>query len=969
MHVAVRREPADHYSVVYVQALKETHVQRLTSLPGLLRILATTALAGPACAPVSQDAHEISLLSPAPATLDLSITPAVPGESVTFTVQGAPAGAQVSFVWGTGPGEPFCPPVLAPDCVGVLAPQIAFTVSADASGLASRTLTVPATLSPGLQTSWQAWVITPGNSLHSEVTPVTLLADPCEATRAPSCFRDHCGTVTSDETWDDSVYWHRVTCDLFVHGSSSPTLTLAAGARVLFEPGTAMFVGYSYPGDLVVAGTPAAPVLLEPTTPSAQWQGITLGLQSVASAIDHALIRRAAIGVSADSSQAALRYVTTEDCDVGVSVSGTVLLQDSTLRGGTDGLRLDAGADLAGTPAAALNRRNTFEGLAGSPVELPPRAVGKLGAGTRVRSNARDVIDVQGGTASESASWSHHGVPYRIAANLYVQGVGQPPELTLEDGVELAFAPGAGLYVGSSFDGTLRVLGGTQRVRLTASGAPSPGSWGGLTLGSRASGSVLQGLDISYGGSNLLGNIAIQGSRVQLDGITSTHSSHHGLFSAAGEVSVANSRFADNLADGVYLDDDSELSAPLEWSELPGNLGYAATLPAAFAHQLSPTTLHVGSAGGVRLLGGTLQTSATWPGLDVPYILPETVFVHGSANPVLTLEAGAELRFGSGAGLYIGYSASGGLVVDGAQPADVLLTAHHPSPTPGSWPGLVIGPMATRAELRGMTLEYAGQATAGAVTVSFGTEPILDQVLVQRSSTHGLSVVGASVVLGAAGFVDNQGVGLWLDDTSAVTSTGQLWATGNEAPAELPPAAVAHLRGSLTGNLDDRVRVRGGTIAQSATWPDPGVPVHLLGSLYVQGLADPVLTLEPGLEVQAGPGVGIWVGYSYPGGLIAQGADDILFTSARSVPAPGDWAGVHLGTRCLALSTELHRVQVRYGGDNGYGNVSFVGCSGTLTQSTLSDSSEYGVYVQLAAPTLSGNTYSGNLAGDLFVAP
>ena len=147
------------------------------------------------------------------------------------------------------------------------------------------------------------------------------------------------------------------------------------------------------------------------------------------------------------------------------------------------------------------------------------------------------------------------------------------------------------------------------------------------------------------------------------------------------------------------------------------------------------------------------------------------------------------------------------------------------------------------------------------------------------------------------------------------------------------------------------------------------MPYLLSDMVYMQGASPyPHLTIDDGTTLVAGGGGGIYVGYTGYGSLTAAGTAGagITFTSASGTPAAGDWEGLTLGFYCEPASTSLSNVTVEYGGANGMGNVFFYYCDGTLTDSTIQHSSEWGIYRQSCTPTLSGITYASNAAGDLF---
>jgi hypothetical protein len=136
--------------------------------------------------------------------------------------------------------------------------------------------------------------------------------------------------------------------------------------------------------------------------------------------------------------------------------------------------------------------------------------------------------------------------------------------------------------------------------------------------------------------------------------------------------------------------------------------------------------------------------------------------------------------------------------------------------------------------------------------------------------------------------------------------------------------------GDYTGNVDDQIvltTANNERILADATMHDRGVP-YLVGlpgqvaDLRVQanpgGLA--TLTIEPGVELRF-PSASVFTidhaggGSPATGALIALGTEDdpIVFTSASSDPAPGDWLGVYFGGT-LAGDDRLDHVRVEYAG-------------------------------------------------------
>jgi hypothetical protein len=140
----------------------------------------------------------------APPPLVLTAEPLVPGQPFTLQADGAPAGARVSFVYGTGAGSS-CPPPLGGTCLSVANPVLIGGDAADANGHAEATFTLPATAPVGLVVPFQA-AIGGTSPLVSNVDVRTIQAP----TPASDDFRVHLvrAVIRSDPpgsagTWDD----------------------------------------------------------------------------------------------------------------------------------------------------------------------------------------------------------------------------------------------------------------------------------------------------------------------------------------------------------------------------------------------------------------------------------------------------------------------------------------------------------------------------------------------------------------------------------------------------------------------------------------------------------------------------------------------------------------------------------------------------------------------------------------------
>ena len=117
------------------------------------------------------------------------------------------------------------------------------------------------------------------------------------------------------------------------------------------------------------------------------------------------------------------------------------------------------------------------------------------------------------------------------------------------------------------------------------------------------------------------------------------------------------------------------------------------------------------------------------------------------------------------------------------------------------------------------------------------------------------------------------------------------------------------------------------------------------------------------------PNSGITSANQYPVLFHAVGTSEnpITFTSATSgeSPSPGDWDGLEVYDRTLAGS-KIENCQVLYGGGR-YSNIYVYGLTSDKLQiknSTIANSSKYGIRLESATPLMENITYANNALGD-----
>jgi hypothetical protein len=275
-------------------------------------------------------------------------------------------------------------------------------------------------------------------------------------------------------------------------------------------------------------------------------------------------------------------------------------------------------------------------------------------------------------------------------------------------------------------------------------------------------------------------------------------------------------------------------------------------------------------------INGNIETSATWTLAGSPYIINGDYLIQGETNPIITIEAGVQVRFVAGASLALGFTSSsalpGGMVVNGTAANPVTFTAHTATPTPGFWECVRSRTYATQnyVSFNYTIFEYGGNGGTGMFDVS-GGNPAFDHCTFRYSSNfgiyHGSSSVTATV--NNTAFNNNGSYPMYWNCTLA-GSIG----TGN----------------TFSGNTYQRILLKSIDMYAAQTWSDEGIPFEMESDLQLYNYANS-LVLNPGVQILFRNGKRLFVGHPssepYAGSISANGA---IFGAVD--PGTG-WNGLH----------------------------------------------------------------------------
>ncbi len=810
--------------------------------------------------------------------------------------------------------------------------------------------------------------------------------DDCDGVADDGCTTTeyHCGPITSDETWSASSL-HLISCDVSVGGSARPTLTIEGGAEIRVLPAARLDVGWSSYGRLEVQGSSAG-VLMTSSSASptpGDWDGLQLGSYDTGSQIEGLTLEYGGSNLYGgvliyNASPTLTDSVIADNANAGIYIQGTgtpTISGCSILDNEGDGVSASSGALSVASGASFVD--NVVTGNLGYPLQLPAAYASALDASSSYAGNSDDHVLLLEDTIDTDSTWQALDVPYLFQGNIRIEGSSRP-ELTIEDGAELQADSGARVLVGYSSYGSLDVAGGATGVVFTsAQASPSPGDWDGLHFGQYDEGSSLTGARVSYAGETGLGAIYDYYAGIELVDCSVDSSSTAGLYIQGSEPAISGSSFVDNVGDGVTLHSTGGLSRSgspsFHGNSMTGNGGHPISLPADYLGELADdNSMSANIVDTVGVQGDYVTQEASWRAQPVSYQVAGDVHIEGSAAPVVTILDGVEMRFGSGLTMSVGAASYGGLLVQGGS-AGVLFGSAETTPLPGDWDGMICGTYVTTCSLEGLTLEHGGGNGYGGLWV-YHSQVSVSRSVLQENAGSGIYVDSGTLELTGSSLLDNDEHGLELANSGALVGggagvTGCVFSGNAAHPVALPADHVGQLdaSSSYTGNGEDSVLVMTDTVESDASWQALDVFYLLEGDVSVEGSSSPLLTIEAGAELRHAAGVDLLVGYRSYGSLSVEGSasDPVILTSAQASPGPGDWSGIQLGRYCDSSVTSIEHAEIAYGGANGYGEIYLYYCDATIADSTVRDSSTWGIYQWSSSPDITGVSYSGNASGDL----
>lgn len=365
-----------------------------------------------------------------------------------------------------------------------------------------------------------------------------------------------------------------------------------------------------------------------------------------------------------------------------------------------------------------------------------------------------------------------------------------------------------------------------------------------------------------------------------------------------------------------------------------------------------------------------ITADETWAATDSPHLVPDCIYVGGDDLTVatLTVEAGAEIRFGQNGCLIVGDTDTlGALVAVGTSSDRIVFTANTSSPVAGYWRTILFGDFAdSSTALEYVTIEYGGQVGSGSANGT-GYEDGAIVAFGNDTPAPTISIANTEITdSGTRGIAFQRGARFGSGSTSlTITGSGDFPVFIEAEAAHTLPTDTGS---DYTGNASDGIEVDTGSgfelsATGARTWGDPGVPYVTSGQIWING-SD--LTIASGTDMRF---TNTGEMYISTGTLTADGVTFRGWPNADST-----WGGIYFelpGGGSITNSTLEYGGTLAGGNSNGYiiyvddGNATtaYPTISGNTIQNSLNDGM---ATWDVPIGTYQANTFLGNANFDIY---
>ncbi|MFW2387309.1 MAG: putative Ig domain-containing protein [Polyangiales bacterium] len=537
----------------------------------------------------------------------------------------------------------------------------------------------------------------------------------------------------ADATWNNYGVPYYLSSDISVRGGS--TMTVAPGTEMRFAPSRRLLVSTNgEDGTLVAAGTPEAPIRM--VADSDPWNGVYLDDRIQAGTV----LRNVRIEGYGSGTNGGLRVDNPSNPGDRIAIVENCLLESS--EAGSTGVYLSDNARLSSFENNVLD----VEGLAVSATMAGFDDVLSVSniyeAPLRVRGSA---------ATGRNIVWNKP-----VASDASTQPIRPTSSISVTDG---SLNIQAGNRIEMPINGTLTmtdsqlVVAGTESEPVVFEPGEGVDYWNRVRLrgtGSTGVSSIAYTVLQSAGSS--------PGTAAGTTRAAITAETWNG---APATPSISNSLIIDSNGYGIVFNNDTHCGGACDDNTVVGSRFSALRMHGNFVGRFGTGNALAGNNTtgtpgheGVWVVGDVVDTTATWPANDVPYLMHGDYELRQSSPvdpvPVWTIEPGSELRFANDRRLRVGEGNDGILDAQGTPEAPITFTSMDTA-TPVFWRGIDFNQGSDGSVLDHVVLSYGGRS----------------------SNTGNLNFrIGSVVTIGAASFTHSEDYAAVIYAGSAPMFTG-----------------------------------------------------------------------------------------------------------------------------------------------------------------------------------------------------
>ncbi|MGB3051294.1 MAG: putative Ig domain-containing protein [Polyangiales bacterium] len=530
----------------------------------------------------------------------------------------------------------------------------------------------------------------------------------------------------ADASWSNYGVPFYLSNDISVRAGS--TMTIAPGTEMRFAPAGRLTVSTNgEDGTLVAAGTPEAPIRM--LADSGSWNGIYLDDRIRAGTV----LRNVRVEGFGSGVNGGLRVDNPITPGARVAIIENCLFQSD--EAGALGVYVsdDAGLSSFENNVLDVNGTSVTATMAGFDDVLSP-------------SNTYEApLQVRAGSIIGANMVWHKPV----ASDASTQPIRPTGSLAIANG---SLNVHAGNRIEMPFDGEVTmtdsqlVVAGTSTEPVHFEPVAGAGYWNRIRLqGSGAGVTSIANAVLQSAGSSPTTGAATTRAAITVEpngGAPATPAITNTVIAGSNGYGMT---FADTTHCSDACDDNTVIGSRFSAVRMHGNfVGRFGTDNALAGNNTTGTFGHEG----FWVVGDVVNTTATWPGNDVPYMMHGDFELRQSNPfdpvPIWTIEPGSELRFASDRRLRVGEGNDGVLDAQGTSTDSITFTSMD-SATPAFWRGIDFAQGSDGSILDHVVVSYGGRSTdTGNVNFSSGSVVTMGVVALTHSEDYAAVIYAGS---------------------------------------------------------------------------------------------------------------------------------------------------------------------------------------------------------------------------------